>query len=146
MVRKRLWVSAVVVSCLGVALFAGCETQDTGGRLAISGNVTFQGSPLDQGTIEFTSTGEGATAFTGAMIKGGSYEVPAEQGLAPGTYRVKISSVVEDSSTPVPEMPGMPEDGAPAAQERIPAEYNTESTKEVTVTADGANKFDFDIP
>ena len=146
MVRKTLWLGAVLVFCLGVALVAGCDTGDMGGRLPISGNVTFQGSPLDQGTIEFKSTGEGPAAFTGAMIKGGSYEVPAEQGLAPGTYSVKISSVAGDPSAPVPEMPGMPEDGAPAAEERIPAEYNTESTQQVTVTGDGANKFDFDIP
>ena len=147
MLRKIFWLGAVLVSCLGVALVTGCDQGETGGRLAISGNVTFQGSPLDQGTIEFTSTGEGPAALTGAMIQGGSYEVPAAQGLPPGTYRVRISSVAEDASAPPPEMPGMPGEGGGEAQERIPAEYSSpESEQQVTVTSDGANQFDFDIP
>jgi len=144
--HKTLWLSVALVACVGVAFVAGCGGGDTGGRLGVSGNVTFQGSPLDQGTIEFTSTGEGATVHTGAMIQGGSYTVPAEQGLPPGTYLVRISSAVEDASAPVPEMPGMAEDGAPQAEERIPAEYNTESKQEVTVTSGGSSTFDFNIP
>jgi hypothetical protein len=81
------------------------------------------------------------------MIQDGSYSVPAEKGLPPGKYLVRISSVAEDPSAPVPEMPGMPEDGGVGeAEERIPAEYNTESKQEVTVTSEGPNKFDFDIP
>jgi hypothetical protein len=136
---------AVAVSCIGLVLAPGCEQGGADGRLAVSGTVTFEGAPLDQGSIEFTSTGEGPAVFTGAMIENGKYSVPAGQGLPPGTYLVKISSAAEDPSAPAPEMPGMPEEGAEGAQERIPAEYNTESTQEVTVTADGENKFDFNI-
>ena len=147
MVRKTLWLSAILVSSMGVAFVVGCTQADTGGRLGISGNVTLRGSPLDQGTIEFRSTGEGAGALTGAMIKQGRYEVPAEKGLTPGTYRVRISSLVEDPSAPPPEAPGMPGEGGGEVQERIPAEFSSpDSEKEVTVTSAGPNRFDFDIP
>jgi hypothetical protein len=142
--RKRWWPGVVVVCCVGVASTVGCKKADTGGRLAVSGTVKFQGSPLDQGTIEFTSSGGGPTVFTGGMIKDGSYSVPAEKGLPPGTYRVKISSVA-GGAAPAEEMPGMPAEGAAPPEERIPAEYNSATTQEVTVTSDGPNKFDFDI-
>ncbi|MFH1919557.1 MAG: hypothetical protein ABIP48_06725 [Planctomycetota bacterium] len=142
---KTIWSGAVIVCTVGVALLAGCAPADTGGRLGVSGTVTFEGKALDQGTIEFTSTGEGAAVHTGAMISGGSYSVPAQQGLPPGTYLVKISSTVEDPSAEVPEMPGMAEEGAPEPEDRIPAEYNTESKQEITVTGGGPQKFDFDI-
>jgi hypothetical protein len=139
---KSCWLGAVVIFATLMASVVGCGQGGTGGRLAISGNVTFQGKPLGTGTIEFSSTG----GFSGAMITNGKYEIPAEKGLPPGTYLVKISSAAEDPSAPVPEMPGMPEDGAGGeAQELIPAEYNKESKQEVTVTSDGPNEFNFDI-
>lgn len=142
--RKSLWPGVMVICCIGVALAVGCQKVDTGGRLPVSGTVTFQGSPLDHGTIEFSSSGDGPTVFTGGMIENGSYSVPAEKGLPPGKYLVKISSVV-GGAAPVEEMPGMLEEGAAPPEERIPAEYNTASTQEVTVTSEGPNKFDFDI-
>jgi hypothetical protein len=140
----KSWLGATMVFATLMAAVLGCGKGDTGGRLGIAGSVTFQGKPLDKGTIEFSSTGEIA-AMTGAMIKNGSYEIPAEKGLPPGKFLVRISSVAEDPSAPVPEMPGMPEDGVGEAKELIPAEYNTESKQEVTVTSDGPNQFDFDI-
>jgi len=123
----------------------GCGEEDTQGRMAISGIVTFEGKPLDRGTIEFTSVGE-ATAHTGTMIEDGSYDIPARQGLQPGKYLVRISSVADDPNV-APEMPGMTgEGGVTVAQDRIPAEYNTESKQEVTIESDGPNEFDFNIP
>ena len=42
----------------------------------------------------------------------------------------------------VPEMPGMSDE---VPEERIPAEYNTESKQEITVTSGGPNEFEFNI-
>ncbi len=136
----------VILFCLAAPLLAGCDPDNPKGTLGVEGAVTFQGQPLDRGTIEFTAAGEGSATHTGAVIKDGRYSVPAHQGLSPGTYRVRISSAKEATSGGEPEAPGMPEAGAAPPEERIPPEYSSpESTKQITVT-DDKKTFDFDIP
>lgn len=140
MVRRRLWLSAVLVSCLAVTLVAGCAPANPQGRLAVSGNVTFEGQPLDHGTIQFTPIEGEAGVGTGAMIQNGAYSLEAHQGLPPGKYRVRIFSG-EQAGGAVEEMPGMSEE---APKERIPAEYNMESNLEADVSA-GNTSFDFNL-
>ena len=140
---KIPWLSRVIVLCVGVALLGGCGPANPRGNLAISGNVTFQGQPLDQGSIEFTSLPGETEARSGAMIQNGSFSIVAHQGLPPGKYRVRIYSSAEAGMTEVPEAPG--DSTEVETTERIPAEWNTESEKEIEVTSGGANKFDFDI-
>lgn len=143
--RKIRWNSIAVICCLGAALLGGCGPDNPRGTLGLEGDVTFQGKPLDQGTIEFTAIGEGAAAHTGAVIENGRYSVPAHQGLPPGTYRVRISSLQEDPAGATPEAPGMPMQGAAQPEELIPQDYSgPESTQEITVS-DDSTEFNFDI-
>jgi hypothetical protein len=114
-------------------------------RLAVSGDVTLDGAPLDQGSIRLTSTGTGKLFASGALIQNGKFHVPQEKGLPPGTYRVEISS--PDTTAPLvvyksaPGEPTLP----PTAPERIPTEYNLNSKHTVEVTTGGDNDFKFDI-
>jgi hypothetical protein len=102
------------------------------------------GAPLD-GTIRFTSTGDGKLIASGATIESGQFVIPQEKGLPPGKYVVEISS--PDTAAPpvrarsAPGEPALP----PTAPERVPAEYNTEGKHTIDVTADGDNHFTFDI-
>jgi hypothetical protein len=140
MVRTALPV-ACAATCLVVLLVSGCGHRDPLGRLAIAGAVTFQGKPLDQGTIEFTPEG-GKGVSGGAMIKEGNFNLPRSQGLPPGTYLVRISSS-ESSASPAPAFPGEHKE---EAKERIPADYNTHSKQTIKVEAGGRNEFNFTIP
>jgi len=128
------------LGCLIISTFVGCA--DPNGRQPVSGDVTFQGKPLDQGVIEFSSS----TTKSGAPIISGKYTVPADSGLEPGVYKVFISA--GDGRTPVDSPDGMPgPTGANiVSKEKIPAEYNTKSKQEVTVTSSKSNIFDFTIP
>ncbi|MEQ1830456.1 MAG: hypothetical protein ABL921_31145 [Pirellula sp.] len=120
--------------------FSGCGPND--GRLPISGNVTLKGQPLDEGVIEFAST----SSKSGTLIKNGAYDIPRDQGLVPGTYKVIITS--GDGRTPADSPDGLPgPTGANiVSKDRIPAEYNTKSNQEVNVSSTAKNKFDFAIP
>ena len=120
---------------VGTALCPGCEP--AGPRRSVSGTVTFQGRPLQRGTIQFISD-QGPAG--GALIRNGAYRLPAEQGLMPGRYRVWISA-----TEPLPELkePGA---SAPPTRELIPPEFNARSTQTVEVTDKGPNRFPFDIP
>ena len=136
---KRSWF-LLLLSFLIITSLVGCG--DPNGRQPISGVVTFQGKPLDQGIIEFSSS----ATMSGAPIIGGKYTVPADSGLEPGVYKVCISA--GDGRTPVDSPDGMPgPTGANiVSKEKIPPEYNTKSKQEVTVTGSKPNVFDFTIP
>ena len=124
-------------------VFLGCAP-DTGGRVGVSGNVTHQGQPLENGTIQFVSSD--GSQMAGATISDGRYEIPAAQGLLPGEMTVRVSSASE-TSTPPPaeEAPGDPTAFAPR-EELIPAQYNSQSTLKTVIESDAQNTFDIDIP
>ena len=121
-------------------MMIGCG--GSGGRMAVNGEVTLKGKPLDEGVIEFVSD----TEKSGATISKGKYEIAALQGLMPGTYKVLITS--GDGRTPADSPDGLPgPTGANiVSKDMIPPEYNTKSKQEVTVKSSGPNKFDFAIP
>jgi hypothetical protein len=120
----RLAFVALFVSLLSLSL--GCSKSDK--RVSVAGNVTFKGAPLDQGTIQFIPMGpEGSPG--GSVISGGQYSIPAEQGLAPGKYRV----VIRSGEAGTIETPAMPGESGPPAKERIPPEYNRDSEKKPVI-------------
>jgi hypothetical protein len=127
-------------SLLAAAALSGCGPEPVGST--VHGEVTFQGKPLDEGMIVF-SPAEGQPTFSGAPIKDGRYTVPAESGLAPGKYSVRISSTEGGG----PATGGLSVDAPETeSKERIPPEYNVQSALTVEVKESGENKFDYNIP
>ena len=77
--------------CLALcAVLAGCSGSKYSGdkRYPLTGEVTFEGQPVDLGSISFIPEGKGHAS--GGVIKDGKYEVPEEKGATAGTYRVEI--------------------------------------------------------
>jgi hypothetical protein len=132
--RRLLWATLTAAMWLG-----GCGPEPAG--LSVSGEVTFQGKPLDQGTITF-SPEDGQGTFSGGQIQDGRYLVPAENGLAPGKYTVRIMSIAGGGAT----TGGLEDEPASEPKERIPLRYNLETTLEAEVKESGENKFDYKIP
>jgi hypothetical protein len=127
---------------IGVLAAGGCGPRSD--RLEIAGQVTLDGAPLNAGSIRFTSIGGETLIAAGAMIRDGAYLIPQEKGLLPGVYHLEIHA--PDADAPpimVSAVPGGP--SIPVAPDRIPPEYNVKSEKQVDVTADGPNVFDFHI-
>ncbi len=133
----------ILLLCMVGVLPLGCGPDNPLGRLAISGTVQLRGEPLDQGSIEFAPTEGGPNVTSGGRIEDGEFSIPAHQGLPPGTYLVRISSAEVTGEPIEPEFPGA---SPVVALERIPAEYNAQSDKRVTISEDGANVLEFDIP
>jgi len=78
--------------CLGLcAALAGCGGSKYKGdkRYPMAGEVTFEGQPIDLGSISFIPDGDKGRA-TGGTITDGKYEVPEEKGATAGKYRVEI--------------------------------------------------------
>lgn len=149
--NRQIQRSLASIGCLALAVLVfGCGEPNPLGRRAVSGEVIFDGGPLEYGMIEF-SPKDPAGHSSGSSIVDGKYEIASHQGLPPGEYTVRITSPTNREPDEIePELlPPGPQEGArqpPPAVERIPAEFNTKSIQVVEVTQDSKNKFDFDIP
>jgi hypothetical protein len=122
--RRRL------VLLLGAILIAGCG--DPNARQAVSGTVSWNGQPLDQGRIYFAPITQGVSE-AGATIENGKYSIPRDLGLVPGTYKVSVFSYDRTGAkVQSEEIPGDP--GASQFKERIPRKYNVETTLKAEVT------------
>lgn len=143
-VASSVWACRSWLRCSTILLLAifvnGCG-QDTGGRFEVSGTVRFQGAPLQSGTIQFAS--DDAKQLTGSMITDGRYSIPADKGLLPGKYTVRISASQEEGAAPAG--PPGPEAETHKAKDLIPPEYNVNSTLSAEVSQGGSNEFDFDL-
>lgn len=124
---------------LAPVVLVGCGGGPEGPELfPVSGTVTFDGSPVDDGRILFRRA-EGDQKAYSAEIKAGKYSLECEAGkvkveitasrLIPGKFD---TSNPDDEPQPVGEM-------------YIPAKYNSESTLEAEVKSAGENTIPFDL-
>lgn len=116
-------------------LACGCGGGGTDGpeRVSVSGTVTFDGTPVEQGEIRFVSEGEGST--DAASITNGSFTAS----VTPGSKRVEIlaSRLDPDNMVESGVNPGQME---PASVQYIPEQYNSASTLTANITSDGDNE------
>lgn len=143
---KRQW-TAVAGLLLGCVLWAagGCGNS---GRAAVKGQITVDGAPLPDGSIDFIPVEKGAAATAGAKITQGAYAIPAERGLLPGEYQVQIRAL---RSTGKKVWDGMGEDRAPASQKNmveqlesyLPARYNDQTELRVRIESGKVNVCDY---
>jgi hypothetical protein len=119
---------------------SGCSAENK--RHPIQGEITFNGQPVTEGSIQFHPLVPTEGYLEGAMIQAGRYKIPAEKGLSPGKYQVLVSAPDYKGKKPDPT-------AAPGAvyqsKELFPDIYNTKSTLAVEVTPQGPNKFDFHL-
>jgi hypothetical protein len=124
------------------AALAGCGGENPLGRKAISGKVTLNGQPLENGTIEFAPQVEGGVS-SGGIISGGAYSIAAEQGLPVGKYRVAIVDQQPAAPLPPGHKPG--DDLPPPPKPQIGPEWNTQSKQTIEVKKEGPFQFDFPV-
>ena len=116
---------AVVVGLLAAAT-AGCRPAP----VAIQGVITLDGEPLDQAAIQFIPSAN--RKKTGCAVHQGKYELPAENGLLPGTYRVDILDLPPLTHEPAPPRPEL-------------HRYSNDSPLKIEVQPGGTRTFDFEL-
>jgi hypothetical protein len=133
---------AVALLLIPSCLLAGSCGSLTSSGYSVSGNVTWKGQPLDQGSIQFVPEGGQQSAqMVGTEIKGGHYALPNPPGLAPGSYKVRINS----RSGVNPAGPPDANLADPSSKERIAKKYNEETTLKAEVKPGQTNTFDFAV-
>jgi hypothetical protein len=135
----RLFRSAAFLSALLALLLAGCGPGR--GRVPVSGTVTFDGQPLENGAIRFG--GEQGAAGVGDIVNGrfSMSETGSQGGVLPGNYDVLISSWIEERGSVRADgsfSPGIT---------RIPLVYLDpgKSGLKAEVKAGEANQFSFEL-
>lgn len=135
---SQTWGRATGVLALGVialALVAGCGGQQ---KAHVSGTVTLDGVPIENGSIQFyPAGGPGQTA--GAGIENGKYQLDASVGEM--TVTINASKVVGKHK--LYDTKDSPE--VNTIKELVPAEYNTTSTLKVTLKPGQNDNVDFDL-
>ena len=124
----------VAILCLPVLV--GCGARGPAGR-EVAGSVSFQGTPLATGTIEFFSPDDPAqTCLT--QVANGKYFIPGAGGLLPGTYGVRIESVFVRAAR------GEATDVVPKVVD-IPAKYNSDTELTAEVGEQAQQTIDFQL-
>ena len=108
------------------------------GLTKVSGTVTFDGTPVEEGSISFMPVdGKGVTA--GGVIENGKYTAE----VSPGEMAVQIyatKEVKKENPTQEEIERGITSDPV----QYIPAQYNQQSTLRITVS-DSSRQHDFDL-
>lgn len=135
----------VIFAALLAPAVIGCGgASDSLDRKEVTGTITLNGQPLNDGRIQFTPVSAAAGTVAAAEIKDGKYQIPAAAGPVPGEYKVMIFSSGPAPAAVVEAMPG-DAPPPPLAPELIPPEYNATSTLKAEVKSSGPNTFDFDV-
>jgi hypothetical protein len=130
-----------MMAMVAVALTAaGCGSGDGIPRHTVSGKVTLDGKPLEDGQITFTPELAGNPA-AGATIKAGAYRLGRSEGPAAGPHRVNIwARRPTGKKTPSDVEPGT---FVEETREIIPNRYNVNSELKADIKDSGGNRFDF---
>lgn len=131
-----------------VTLLTGCGGPAGPERCAVSGAVSFDGEPIESGTITFLpEDGKGVSA--GGAIQQGRYSIDAAAGPEIGEHRVEIIGLKSEGTKTVEGVQGSaigPSGKATVAELKmiVPAEFNTRSTLKVAIKS-GPNSHDFTL-
>jgi hypothetical protein len=126
-----------------VLLFpGGCSGSKTD-RGAISGAVTLDGKPLEQGSILFTPIEGTRGSVAGAKIENGRYQLPATIGPAIGRSRVEIRGMRKTGKM-VPKAFGRPGEMVPEHVDAVPPKFNSKSELKAEIKP-GDNIADFKV-
>jgi hypothetical protein len=126
-------------------LISGCGgSGDTRPRQPLSGEVSFDGHPLEKGQIVFEPKikGEGITAF--GQIADGRFSIDRELGPVPGSYVVRIDSIDLSRLAHSAGKSGKHKNSdRHVSANLIPAQYNVDSTLAAEVKAGVSNSYKF---
>jgi hypothetical protein len=135
---------ATPLLCLALAgCSASTDPVDTLPRKGVTGTVTLDGQPLAQGKIVFDpapgNQGPGGPAT--ADIADGKSTIDKALGPVPGKYKVSISSRPSIKFGPGQEPGPRPK----MDPEKVPAQYNSETTLTQEITDQSVNTANFEL-
>lgn len=105
----------------------------------VSGTITFEGRPLQDVQVQFEENGSFSYGVTDSSGKYRMYFDTKHTGVKPGVKTVRLWTTMQG-----PGFDELMQETYPET-EKIPLQYNHESTLTVTVEAKKSQSFDFDV-
>lgn len=140
---SRNW-TRLFCGAIFLGTFVGCGNRGYEGdqRYPLSGKVTFDGEPVDLGSISFLPVGDGGKQrVSGGQIEDGKYSVPEAQGANAGRYRVEIRWA---KKTGKQHYDGELQMKVDDRKEALPKKFHSDSTLTADVSAENTT-FDFEL-
>lgn len=130
----------LAIACSGI-FSTGCGKRDPFGRQPLKGYVTWNGKPIQFGSIALKPA-EGQPAGAMASIRDGAFDIPRSAGPCPGKYDVWLHAYDHGGERPA--------DGSEVAppKEILPAKFLAKPPAQITiekVEGDKVNEFNFDL-
>ena len=107
----------------------GCGRESAFERVPIAGEVTYNGQPVELGTIRFIPAEDAKLPSSGAIIRQGKYLADSKCGVPVGKYRVSIEPQGAGSMTNIEDATT----SAKAPGPSLPAKFNSESELTISV-------------
>ena len=126
---RKAWLLLVI----GVFL-SGCSSANDG-RLAVTGEVSFDGQPIGDGYITLSPLAKGPSA--GGRIVDGKFQIPTK-GPTEGEYRV-IVQAMRRTGRMIPVDPAVPEDKVEESVQFLPPQFNTRTQFSATLSPDNTH-------
>lgn len=114
----------------------GCGKESGPEKVSVSGTVSFDGTPVEDGEIIFEPT-DGRTPFAG-KITAGKFSTM----VLPGEHKVRITATRDDPSKTIPGIE--PGTTVKAKKQYIPVNYN-KTTELIRNVGDDGAEFTFDL-
>ena len=143
-----------MVACAALLSFSGCGGSSPG--VGVVGKVTYQGTPVEDGVIQFIPQPGTDGPIAGASIVDGTYSIQRHGGPIPGKYRVQIEGFKKLRQKSLKEMgPGLmgmdPKDAPGLMQDQwikervVPERYNTSSDLTAVVPEQSSVTLDYEL-
>ena len=128
--------------CVLLATCFGCGNKGPR-RAAVSGHVTVDGRPIDEGVIQFLPVEGTVGPETGGVIDNGQYDIPQNRGAVVGKSRVELRAS-KKTGRKIQDPTGRPGTLTDEYKEMFPPSSNTNSSL-VREIKDDLNTLDFDV-
>jgi len=119
--RQSVWGMILLVVALGCG-------QGRPNYVLVSGEVTFDGQPVEVGQIRFTPAAGTSGPITISAIRQGQYTTEKTSGVPIGNHRVGIRAFDPDEYNNRPKGPG-----SPPLRQLLPEKYNGRSDLTVAI-------------
>jgi len=144
--QRHLWSNAVqalsrfsLIVPLVLVVLVGCGSDDP--RISVSGTITINGTPIENGAIAFHPRRGTPSPTAGATIKNGKYEIAQGKGINPGEFEVRIHAIRKTDRVAHDIVTDEP---FAVNEQFLPARFNTKTELSVVIEESGS-PVDFDL-
>ena len=127
---------------IGSAVLLVCGCGKAHQRHSITGSVTLDGKPLENGQITFVPQLNTSGPTAGGSVINGKFDIPAEHGVFAGNFRVEIVASRPTGNKSPDRFTG---ELTEEVRQIIPRRFNADSTLQAEVKSSEGNHFEFAI-